>query len=155
MNSASLARSQRIHELLSLSLEISKSGAEGAGRGLGRALCPSPVSASPIRNSASQRALRYRAEIEVAVRAAGIKFRDNDQEASVVRAFRMWWSSGMRGQRFAHLIRGATEITQARISLGSVERGCAGRREAMPYFFEVLHELTQEDRPERRGARAR
>jgi hypothetical protein len=108
-----------------------------------------------MRNGASERALRYRAEIEVAVRTAAIKFGDNDEEASVLRTLRMWWSSGVRGPRFAHLIRGATEITQARISLGSVERGCAGRREAMPYFFEVLHGLTQEDRPEQRGARAR
>ena len=108
-----------------------------------------------MRSAASERALRYRSEIGLAVRAAAVKFRDNDQDASVMRAFRMWWSSGIRGPRFAQLIQQATDVTQARLSLGVVRRGGAGRRQAMPYFFEVLHELTQEDRPERRGARAR
>ena len=82
--------------------------------------------------------MRYRAEIEVAVRTAAIKFGDNDEEASVLRTLRMWWSSGIRGPRFAQLIQQATDVTQARISLGVVRRGGAGRRQAMPYFFEVL-----------------
>jgi hypothetical protein len=108
-----------------------------------------------MRNVPSERALRYRAEIECSVRAAALKFRDNDEDASMARAFRMWWSSGMRGPRFAQLIQRATEVTQARVSLGAVERGHPGRREAMPYFFEVLRGLTDEDRPERHGAHAR
>jgi len=102
-----------------------------------------------MRSGALERALRYRVEIELDVRAAATKFRDNDQEASVARAFRLWWSSGVRGPRFAQLIRRATEITQARISLGAVERGEAGRREAMPYFFEVLRDLVSSGRQER------
>src|SRR5438128_12486096 len=91
------------------------------GGGLGRALCPSPVSASPMRDGASERALRYRAAIELGVRGAAIKFRDNDQEASVARAFRLWWSSGVRGPQFAQLVQRATDVTQARISLGAVQ----------------------------------
>jgi hypothetical protein len=108
-----------------------------------------------MRSAASERALRYRSEIGLAVRAAAVKFRDNDQDASVVRAFRMWWSSGIRGPRFAQLIQQATDVTQARISLGAVQRGGAGRRQAMPYFFEVLRGLTKDDRQERRHASAR
>ena len=84
-----------------------------------------------MRSGGLERALRYRAEIELDVRSAATKFRDNDQEASVSTALRVWWSSGMRGARFAQLIQRATEVTQARISLGVVERGEAGRREAM------------------------
>src|SRR5260370_30335781 len=128
---------------------MSKSGAEGAGRGLGRALRPSPVSDRPMRSRGSERAWRYRVEIELDVRSAATKFRDNDQEASVATALRVWWSSGMRGARFAEVIRRATEITQARISLGTVERGGAGRREAMPYFFEVLRHLANDERQRR------
>src|SRR5437870_2339211 len=128
---------------------MSRSGAEGAGRGLGRALRPSPVSGRPMRSRSSERASRYRAEIELDVRSAATKFRDNDQEASVATAVRVWWSSGMRGARFAELIRRATEITQARISLGTVQRGGAGRREAMPYFFEVLRHLANDERQRR------
>jgi len=103
-----------------------------------------------MRNRSSERVLRYRAEIELDVRSAATKFRDNGQEASVATALRLWWSSGMRGPRFAHLIRRATEITQARISLGAVQRGGAGRREAMSYFFEVLRHLANDERQRRR-----
>jgi len=102
-----------------------------------------------MRSRASEHASRYRAEIELDVRSAATKFRDNDQEASVARALRVWWSSGMRGARFAQLIRRATEITQARISLGAVQRGEAGCREAMPYFFEVLRHLANDERQRR------
>jgi len=102
-----------------------------------------------MRNRSSERVLRYRAEIELDVRSAATKFRDNDQEASVATALRLWWSSGMRGARFAQLIGRATEITQARISLGAVQRGGAGRREAMPYFFEVLRHLANDERQRR------
>ena len=103
-----------------------------------------------MRSRGSERASRYRAEIEVDVRSAASKFRDNDQEASVANGSSfLWWSSGMRGARFAQLIRRATEITQARISLGAVQRGEAGRREAMSYFFEVLRHLANDERQRR------
>ena len=102
-----------------------------------------------MRSGTSERALRYRAEIELGVRGAAIKFRDNDQEASVATAVRVWWSSGMRGPRFAQLIQRTTEITQGRISLGAVQRGEAGCREAMPYFFEVLRHLANDERQRR------
>jgi hypothetical protein len=102
-----------------------------------------------MRSRGAERAWRYRVEIELDVRSAATKFRDNDQEASVATALRVWWSSGVRGARFAQLIRRATEITQARISLGAVQRGEAGRREAMPYFFEVLRHLANDERQRR------
>ena len=108
-----------------------------------------------MRNGALERALRYRAEIELGVRGAAIKFRDNDQDASVARAFRLWWLSGVRGPGFAQLIQRATDLTQARISLGAVQRGGAGRREAMPYFFEVLRGLASDERQEQRVASSR
>jgi hypothetical protein len=47
----------------------------------------------------------------------------------------------VRGRRFAQLVRQAYDVTQARISLGALERGDAGRREAMPYFLAVLRDL--------------
>ena len=59
--------------------------------------------------------------------------------------FRLWWASRLRGRRFSHLIRQAREVTQARISLGRVEHGEPGQREAMPYFFAVLRELVERD----------
>ena len=102
-----------------------------------------------MRSRSSERASRYRAEIELDVRSAATKFRDNDQEASVARALRLWWSSGVRGPRFAQLIQRTTEITQGRISLGAVQRGEAGCREAMPYFFEVLRHLANDERQRR------
>ena len=58
---------------------------------------------------------------------------------------RWWWSSRLRGRRFAQLIHQARELTQERISLGAVERGEAGRREAMPYFFAVLWDLVNQE----------
>ena len=54
----------------------------------------------------------------------------------------MWWASRLRGRRFVQLVREAIGVTQARISLGTVQHGEAGRREAMPYFFAVLRDLT-------------
>ncbi len=104
-----------------------------------------------MRDRLSERSLRYRAAIALDVRSAATKFRDNDQEASVATALHEWWSSGVRGPRFAQLIQRATEITQDRISLGNVQRGGAGRREAMPYFFEVLRELVSNERQAKRA----
>jgi hypothetical protein len=94
----------------------------------------------------SQRGSRFGAEIEASVRSAALAFRADDVDASVNAAIRMWWTSHLRGRRFAQLVREAYEITQARISLGSVERGEAGHREAMPYFLAVLQNLVANER---------
>ena len=51
----------------------------------------------------------------------------------------------LRGRRFAELVRQAYDVTQVRISLGAIERGDAGRREAMPYFLAVLRDLVIHD----------
>jgi hypothetical protein len=89
-----------------------------------------------------ERASRFRVDIEDAVRAAAIAFRDNDVEASIEVAVRLWWSSGLRGRRFAQLVLEAREMTQQRVSTGAVHRGDPGRREAMPYFLAVVRSLT-------------
>ena len=89
----------------------------------------------------SQRTSRFDAEIEASVRTAAVAFRADDVEASMSAAVRLWWTSHLRGRRFAQLVRRAYEITQARISMGSVERGEAGLRQAMPYFLAVLRDL--------------
>jgi hypothetical protein len=91
----------------------------------------------------SDRASRFQIEIEQGIRVAATMFRDNDPDASV-RA--VWWTSRLRGRRFATLVRQAREITQERISLGVVERGEAGQRKAMPYFFAVLQDLVKRHR---------
>ena len=92
----------------------------------------------------TERGSRFQVEIEDGVRLAAAEFRDDDVEASVNSAVRLWWTSRLRGRRFAQLVRHAREITHARISLGSVERGEPGRREAMPYFFAVLRNLVKD-----------
>ncbi|MBV9602849.1 MAG: hypothetical protein JOZ87_39175 [Chloroflexi bacterium] len=94
------------------------------------------------------------AEIEAGVRSAALAFRADDVDASVGAAFRMWWMSQLRGRRFAQLVREAYEITQARISLGSVERGEAGHRQAMPYFLAVLQDLVANERHRKQSAPA-
>jgi hypothetical protein len=98
----------------------------------------------------SERASRFRAEIELDVLSAAAKFCDNNPHASVATAVRLWWTSRLRGRRFGQLVHQAAAITQERISLGTVERGEAGRREAMPYFFAVLHDLVNQHRAARR-----
>ena len=55
----------------------------------------------------------------------------------------MWWTSRLRGRRFAQLLQQARQVTQQRISLGAIERGRPGRREAMPYFLAVLRQLAE------------
>jgi hypothetical protein len=85
-------------------------------------------------------------EIEDGVRNAAAAFRDNDVEASVTTAVRLWWTSRLRGRRFARLVHEARDVTQKRISLGIVEKGEPGRREAMPYFFAVLRDLVDQAR---------
>ena len=94
----------------------------------------------------SERRSRFQVEIEDGVRVAAVAFRDNHVEASVQVAIRMWWTTRLRGRRFARLVHQARELTQERISLGTVDRGAAGQREAMPYFFAVLRDLALQDR---------
>jgi hypothetical protein len=105
----------------------------------------------------SERTSRFQTEIEDGVRSVAVAFRDNAVEASVSTAVRLWWSSHLRGRRFAQLVRQAFEVTQARISLGVVERGDAGQREAMPYFLAVLRDLATNDAnpPQPQHAKAR
>ena len=95
----------------------------------------------------SERASRFRVEIEDDVRVAAAMFRDNDADASVQAAVRLWWTSRLGGRRFVRLIREARDLTQERVSLGVVERGDAGHREAMPYFFAILRDLANRRRP--------
>jgi len=99
-----------------------------------------------------ERASWYRAEIEAAVRSSALVFRADDVEASVTAAIRLWWTSHLRGRRFAQLVQHARTVTQERISVGGVERGEAGRREAMPYFWSVLRELVSQQVDQRGGA---
>ena len=87
------------------------------------------------------------------MRRAAVDFRDNDVEASVDAAVRLWWNSRLRGRRFSRLICQARELTKARISLGRVEHGEPGQREAMSYFFAVLHDLVEQNRRSRRLTR--
>jgi hypothetical protein len=89
----------------------------------------------------SERRSRFLLDIDREVRAASTAFRDNDIETSVRVVVRLWWSSGLRGRQFAQLVHQARDITQMRISVGAVERGDPGRREAMPYFLAVLRGL--------------
>jgi hypothetical protein len=51
----------------------------------------------------------------------------------------------------------ARDVTRQRVSLGVVQRGEPGRREAMPYFFAVLRDLVDQERsaPGRRSAARR
>jgi hypothetical protein len=88
-----------------------------------------------------ERTSRFQVLIENGVRSTAVGFRDNDVEASVATALRLWWTSRLHGRRFAQLVYDARELTQKRISLGVIERGEPGRREAMPYFFAVLRDL--------------
>ena len=102
----------------------------------------------------SERASRFQVEIEAGVRSAAVAFRDNHVEASVSTAVRLWWTSHVRGRRFAEVVRQAYDVTQARISLGAIERGDAGRREAMPYFLAVLRYLVTHDAGTRHAEQA-
>jgi hypothetical protein len=89
----------------------------------------------------AERVSRYQVEIEAAVRSAAVIFRADDVDASVTAAMHVWWTSHLRGRRFAQLVQQARAVTHERISVGSVERGEPGQREAMPYFFAVLRDL--------------
>ena len=127
---------------------IGISGAVGAGWGRwgrGSALPPgSSVFAMSRRQR--ERPSCFQDAIETGVRSAGLDFGDNDVEASVASAVRLWWTSRLRGRRFAQLVQQAREVTRQRISLGIVQRGEPGRRKAMPYFFAVLRNLANQER---------
>jgi hypothetical protein len=94
-----------------------------------------------------ERASRFLSEIETGVRSAAVELRDNDIEASVATAVRLWWTSRLRGRRFAQLVYQARDATRQRISLGVVQLGEPGRRTAMPYFFAVLRDLVDQEWP--------
>jgi hypothetical protein len=93
----------------------------------------------------TQRGSRHQAEIEAAVRSAALAFRADDVEASVSAAMHVWWTSHLRGRRFVQLVHQARAATNERVSVGSVERGVPGRRQAMPYFLAVLHDLVSSE----------
>ena len=115
-------------------------GALGAGL---RPASRSPVCAMSRRQG--ERASRFQAQIESGIRSTAMAFRDDDLEASITTALRMWWTSRMRGRRFAQLVQQARDVTQQRISLGVIQKGEPGRREAMPYFFAVLRDLIDQE----------
>ena len=93
-----------------------------------------------------ERTSHFLGEIETGVRSAAVELRDNDLEASVATVTRLWWTSRLRGRRFAQLVYHARDVTRQRVSLGVVQRGEPGRREAMPYFFTVLRNLVDQER---------
>jgi hypothetical protein len=116
-------------------------GAVGAG------LRPAPTSLEQrVSRRQGERTSRFQMQIELGIRSAAGVFRDNDVEASVTTAIRLWWTSRMRGRRFAQLVQQARGETQKRVSLGVIEKGEPGRREAMPYFFAVLRDLVDQER---------
>ncbi len=75
------------------------------------------------------------------MRSSALAFRADDVEASITAALHLWWTSHLRGRRFAQLVQQAHAVTYERISVGGVEHGAPGRREAMPYFWAVLRDL--------------
>jgi hypothetical protein len=95
----------------------------------------------------TERLSLFRGQIESSIRKASTMFRDNDVESSVTTAVRLWWSSRMRGRRFAQLVQQAHDVTQQRISLGVIQKGEPGQRDAMPYFFAVLRDLVDRESP--------
>jgi hypothetical protein len=85
----------------------------------------------------SERASRFQVEIEDCVRRAALAFRDNNVETSIRTAERLWWTSRLRGRRFAELVHQAPDVTQRRISLGTIEpRGCwPTRSDALTFWL--------------------
>jgi hypothetical protein len=93
----------------------------------------------------TERASRFATDVDMLVRAAGSRFRDDDPDQSTRTALRIWWGSRMRGHRFVQLLQESTKRTSARVSLGAVTRGKPGQREAMPYFFATLRDLVAQE----------
>jgi hypothetical protein len=50
-----------------------------------------------------ERTSLFRGEIETGVRSAAVELHDNDVEVSVTITVRLWWTSRLRGRRFAQL----------------------------------------------------
>jgi hypothetical protein len=107
---------------------------------------PPTVRGDAMSRRQGERTSRFRGEIETGVRSAALGLRDNNVEASVATALRLWWTSRLRGRRFAQLVYQARDVTRQRISLGIVQGGEPGRRQAMPYFFAVLRDLVDQER---------
>jgi hypothetical protein len=129
------------HEDQNVGCRRHRVGAVGAG------LRPAPTSLeSAMSRRQSERSSRSQAQLESSIRSAATAFRDNDVEASTITVTRLWWTSRLRSRRFAQLIQQARDVTQQRISLGVIQKGDPGRREAMPYFFAVLHDLVDQHR---------
>ncbi len=105
----------------------------------------------------SERTSLFRVEIETGVRSSAVELHDNDVEASVTTAVRLWWTSRLRGRRFAQLVYQARDVTRQRVSLGIVQRDEPGRRRGMPYFFAILCDLVDQERaaPSHRSAARR
>jgi hypothetical protein len=112
--------------------------------GEGRRSAASTGIVAKVSRRQGERASRYEGEIEAAVRSAALVFRGNDAEASVNAAMHVWWTSHLRGRRFAQLVQQARRVTQERVSAGGVERGDPGQRVAMPYFWAVLRDLVSQ-----------
>lgn len=90
---------------------------------------------------------RYRdPELDAFIDGRAGPYRDDDPERSRLRAQRLWWNSGLPAVRFRALLAEAAAVTNRMISAGYVERGAAGRRHAMPYFFAVLEDLVRRER---------
>jgi hypothetical protein len=116
-------------------------GAVGAGLGPAPTLWERAMS-----RRQRERTSLFRGAIETGVRSAAVELHDNDVEASASTAIQLWWTSRLRGRRFVQLVRQARDVTRQRISLGVVQLGEPGRREAMPYFFAVLRNLVDQER---------
>jgi hypothetical protein len=94
----------------------------------------------------TERASRFATDVDLLIRVAGSRFRDNDPDQSARIALGIWWGSRIRGHRFVQLLQESTKRTSARVSLGTVKRGEPGQREAMPYFFAILRDLVAQER---------
>jgi hypothetical protein len=73
-----------------------------------------PPIVADVSRRQGERASRYQAEIEAAVRTSALVFRADDVEASVTAAPRLWWTSHLRGRRFAQLVQHARAMTHPR-----------------------------------------
>jgi len=129
--------------------EVGRRKALGGAVGRGSAL-PHPCIVEAVSRRQSERTSRFKVEIEDGVRSVAVALRDDDVGASIRTVVRLWWTSHLRGRHFAELVHQAYAVTQRRISIGAVERGDAGRREAMPYFLAVLRDLVMQDGLSRR-----
>src|SRR5713101_1071170 len=94
----------------------------GGGGGGGAPPCPHVYCCCCMSRRQGERASRFQAEIEEGVRSAAMVFRDNDVEASVSAAVRLWWTSHLRGQRFAQLVHQAGPRRDASAHLAGCHR---------------------------------